>query len=152
METIVLYLCGFWFWLTRKFRIDSYNEAAGLLEEARDYLAQDFSGRASTRDRGAMLPEQTEALRLLEQHSAITTRARSRFDSLSETCSFVFEELTGAPPRPIPVTLPSLDAFSGIAVRNALASLLPDTRSGEVQLARVAHVAPQQPLKLPKAA
>src|SRR6185437_14176896 len=129
METIVLYICGFWFWLTRNFRMDSYREAGATLKAARAYLVRDFAHRASTRDRGHLLPDQIEALALLDRHSRFATRTVRRLESLSECCHFVIEELTGAPPRPVPIALPSRIAFTPVAVRTALTSLLPDTRS-----------------------
>lgn len=134
METIILYVCGLWFWLTRRFRMDSYREAAETLSAARAYLAQDFTARASTRDRGGLLPDQIEALALLERHGKLAARAIRRFDSLGDCCRFVIEELTGAPARPVPITLPTRDAFTPAAVRTALTTLMPDTRSGASKL------------------
>jgi hypothetical protein len=152
METIVLYICGFWFWLTRKFRMESYGEAAATLKAARAYLVRDFAHRASTRDRGGLLPEQTEALAMLERHSRLAKRSARRFESLVECCRFVIEELTGAPPRPVPILLPSRSAFTPVAVRAALTSLLPDTRSGGVEIAPLSQPTPAAGMELPKAA
>ena len=153
METLVLYLCGIWFWLTRKFRVDSYNEAAEALKAARRYLARDFAGRASTRDRGQLLPEQLEAIAILDRHSAIASRTSRRFESLGECCRFVIEELTGAPPRPAPVVISARNAFTQASVRTAMASLLPDTRTGALYIAPAQlAAAASEPANLPEAA
>jgi hypothetical protein len=156
METTVLYLCGLWFWLTRRFRMDSYREAAETLKTARAYLANDFAARASTRDRGGLLPDQIEALSLLERHGKQAARNVRRFESLNECCRFVIEELTGAPARPTPITLPSRETFAPVAVRTALTALLPDTRSGATRMAPIVHAAighpAAQPAKLREAA
>jgi hypothetical protein len=93
METFVLNLYGLWFWLTRKYRATQYSEVAGSLNSARGYLWSDYATRASTRDRGAMLPHQLEALTILERHGALVSRNSRRFDSLSDCCKFVAEEL-----------------------------------------------------------
>ncbi len=152
METIVLYVCGFWFWLTRRFRMDAYTEAAETLRAARAYLARDFAGRASTRDRGQLLPEQLEAIAILDRHCAIASHASRRFDSLGECCRFVIEELTGAPPRPAPVLISARNSFRQASLRTAMASLLPDTRTGALYLAPVTHVSASEAAKLPEAA
>ena len=152
METMVLYLCGFWFWLTRSFRMESYGEAAETLKAARAYLVRDFAHRASTRDRGGLLPEQTEALAMLDRHSRFAMRSSRRFESLVECCRFVIEELTGAPARPVPIMLPSRSAFTPVAMRAALTTLLPDTRSGGVEIGPLATPLPTAAMELPKAA
>jgi len=152
METIVLNLYGFWFWLTRKFRIDSYAEAADTLKAARAYLVHDFAHRASTRDRGGLLPEQTEALAMLERHSKFARRSSRRFESLGDCCRFVIEELTGAPSQPVPILLPSRSTFAPLAVRAALTALLPDTRSGAIEIAPLSQPVPAAGMELPKAA
>src|SRR5579872_4687166 len=100
METFVLTLYGLWFWLTRDYRATHYSEAASTLNSARAYLFSDFSGRASTRDRGTLLPHQMEALAILEQHGALVDRTSRRFTSLSECCRFVTAERTQ--PEPLP--------------------------------------------------
>jgi hypothetical protein len=138
METSVMYICGVWFWLTRRFRMDSYSEAAETLQAARAYLAHDFAARASTRDRGHLLPDQIEALELLESHGRFAAGTVRRLETLSECCRFVIEELTGAPARPIAIA--SRDAFTPMAVRTALTALLPDTRSGTAQIASIASI------------
>ena len=97
METIILNLCGLWFWLTRKYRATQYTEVAGTLKSARVYLWSDYATRASTRDRGALLPHQLEALTILERHGNLVTQTSQRFDSLSECCKFVAEELAEPP-------------------------------------------------------
>ena len=152
METMVLYLCGYWFWLTRSFRMESYGEAAETLKAARAYLVHDFAHRASTRDRGGLLPEQSEALAMLDRHSKFAKRSARRFESLVECCRFVIEELTGAPARPVPIMLPSRSAFTPVAVRAALTTLLPDTRSGGVEIGPLAPPLPTAAMELPKAA
>lgn len=152
METIVLYLCGFWFWLTRRFRMRSYAEAAEVLAAARAYLVRDFAARASTRDRGSLLPDQIEALTLLERHRKLAARTIRRLESLSECCRFVIEELTGAPPKPVPIMLPSRDAFTPVAVRTALTTLLPDTRTGALRIAPLTSMPAVEPAKIPEAA
>ena len=96
METTVLYLCGFWFWLTRKHRVAAYSDAARQLELARRYLSQDFNSRASTCDRGRMLPQQLEALALLDHHAEQTLATASRFHNLIACCRFVAGELREA--------------------------------------------------------
>lgn len=152
METIVLYICGLWFWMTRSFRMDSYREAAETLKTARAYLAKDFAARASTRDRGGLLADQMEALALLERRGKLAARNVRRFESLSECCHFVIEELTGAPARPTPITLPSRNAFTPGAVRTALNALVPDTRSGAARIAPFVHASAAEPIKLQEAA
>lgn len=135
METTVLYLCGLWFWLTRNFRRTAYAEANEVLHAAHAYLERDFAARASTRDRGHLLPDQLEALALLDSQAQFAARTYARIGSLAECCRFVIEELTGAPPRPVPISLPSREVFTPIAVRTALTALVPDTRSGTARLA-----------------
>ena len=152
METMVLYLYGFWFWLTRSFRMESYSEASDTLKAARAYLVHDFAHRASTRDRGGLLPEQTEALAMLDRHSKFAKRSARRFESLLECCRFVIEELTGTPAPPVPIMLPSRSAFTPMAVRAALTTLLPDTRSGGVEIAPLSQPVPTPAMDLPKAA
>jgi len=131
METLVLYLYGLWFWLTRKYRTARYHEAAEELNAARTYLMHDFAGRASTRDRGTLLPEQVEAIAILDRHSAFAARAAQRFDSLGECYRFVVEELTGAPAPPAPIPAP---------VRNALAKVYSMTQRNTLRPSRHAEV------------
>jgi hypothetical protein len=100
MERFVLTLYGLWFWLTRDYRATHYCEAASTLHSAHAYLLKDFANRASTRDRGTLLPHQMEALAILEQHGTLIDRTSRRFASLSECCRFVTEELTQ--PEPLP--------------------------------------------------
>jgi hypothetical protein len=94
MEKLVLNLCGLWFWLTRKSRTNRYSEVANSLTSARLYLFSDYTSRASTRDRGRLLPQHIEALSILEHHIALTYNTAQRFDTLDECCKFVTEELT----------------------------------------------------------
>jgi hypothetical protein len=97
MENLVYSLYGLWFWLTRKYRAAVYNEVAQTLDSARTYLFTDYVARASTRDRGFLLPDQVEALNILDRHGALVARASRRFDSLSECRKFVTEELADPP-------------------------------------------------------
>jgi hypothetical protein len=97
MEKLVLNLCGLWFWLTRKSRTNRYSEVANSLTSARLYLFSDYTSRASTRDRGRLLPHHIEALTILERHIAFTYNTAHRFDTLDECCKFVTEELTQPP-------------------------------------------------------
>jgi hypothetical protein len=94
MERLVLFLCGLWLWLTRKRRATRYVEVAGTLHSARLYLWSDYANRASTRDRGSLLPDQLEALSILERQVSLVTETSRRFDTLTECCRFVTEELT----------------------------------------------------------
>jgi len=100
METFVLNLYGLWFWLTRNYRETHYSEAASTLNSAHAHLLRDFSSRASTRDRGTLLPHQVEALTILERHGALVAHASRRFTSLTDCCRFVTEELTQPMPQP----------------------------------------------------
>lgn len=154
METTILYLYGLWFWLTRKFRMESYAEAAEVLDAARAHLEHDFAARASTRDRGHLLPDQIEALALLEERGTFAARTAFRLKSLSECCRFVIEELTGTPASPAVIALPSRETFAPAAVRNALTALVPDTRSGAANLPlRMPAIEALEPVKaLPRAA
>ncbi len=97
METLVLSLYGLWFWLTRKYRAAVYNEVAQTLDSARTYLITDYASRASTRARGFLLPDQIEALTILDRHTALVTRTSRRFHSLRECRKFVAEELAEPP-------------------------------------------------------
>jgi hypothetical protein len=97
LENLVLSLYGLWFWLTRKYRAAVYSEVADTLDSARAYLVADYAARASTRDRGFLLPNQVEALRILDRHTALVTRTSRRFDSLAECRKFVEEELAEPP-------------------------------------------------------
>jgi hypothetical protein len=94
MENFVLSLYGLWFWITRKYRATCYTEVAHTLNSARTYLSTDFAARASTSDRGALLPHQAEALTILERQADFVARTSHRFNSISECRKFVTEELT----------------------------------------------------------
>jgi hypothetical protein len=111
MEKLIFSLYGFWFWLTRKYRTAVYDEAATALAEAHQYLWNDYATRASTIDRGWMLPQHVEALAVLERHTALTARTSSRFASLRECIRFIAEELSE-----VPASSP-LAAASAIEVR-----------------------------------
>jgi hypothetical protein len=93
MERIVLFICGLWFWLTRRSRTSQYEQAVEFLNSARVYLITDYHNRASTRSRGGLLPDQHEALRILEQQRTVAAQTGSRFQSLSECVRMVSEEL-----------------------------------------------------------
>ena len=97
MENLVLNLCGFWLWLTRKSRSSRYTEVADTLTSARTYLWTDYANRASTRDRGSLLPEHVEALRILERQATLVAQTSRRFDSLSECRKLMTEELMQPP-------------------------------------------------------
>jgi hypothetical protein len=94
METVVLYLCGIWLWLTRRRRTSRYSEVADTLHSARTYLWTDYATRASTLDRGSLLPEQHEALIILERQAALVVLTSRRFASLSECRKLISEEFT----------------------------------------------------------
>ncbi|HEX3569671.1 MAG TPA: hypothetical protein VHU44_02495 [Acidobacteriaceae bacterium] len=111
MDKIVLSICGLWFWMTRRRRVTAYSDAAATLELAHAYLLRDFYCRASTRDRGILLPHQTEALSILQNHAIDTYVAATRFSSLGECYRLVTDELSrfNSPPvRPTPVPVPSV--------------------------------------------
>jgi hypothetical protein len=93
MERLVLFLCGLWFWLTRKHRVSQYNQVASSLHSARLYLVEEFSTRASTRDRGALLPNQIEAITILDRQMAHVKQTSRRFQTLAECCRLATEEL-----------------------------------------------------------
>ena len=97
MENLVFSLYGLWFWLTRKYRAAVYNEVAQTLDSARTYLITDYNNRASTLARGFLLPDQVEALTILDRHGAFVARTSQRFSSLSECRKFVAEELATPP-------------------------------------------------------
>ena len=97
MEKLVLFLCGLWLWITRKRRSLHYREVASTLNSAHLYLVSDYATRASTRDRGSLLPHQVEALNILERQVAVVSQTSDRFDSLTECCRIVLEELTQPP-------------------------------------------------------
>jgi len=96
METFVLKLYSVWFWITRKYRVARYAEAADTLNSAWAHLWGDFVNRASTRDRGSLLPHQIEALSIVERYAALARRTTQRLNSLGECSEFIREELTGA--------------------------------------------------------
>ena len=94
MEQAVALLCGVWFWLTRRWRVDVYCAAAETLELAHAYLQRDFAAHASTRDRGILSPQQTAALALLQDHAVKTYVAATRMAKLRDCCRFVAEEMS----------------------------------------------------------
>jgi hypothetical protein len=97
METLVLNLCGFWLWVTRKSRTSRYTEVADTLTSAHTYLWSDYATRASTLERGFLLPEHAEALTILERQATLVTQTSHRFDSLSECRKLITEELADPP-------------------------------------------------------
>jgi hypothetical protein len=99
LETLVFSLCGFWLWLTRKSRTSRYSEVADTLASARTYLWTDWTSRASTQARGFLLPEQAEALTILDRQAEFLAQTSRRFHSLRECRKLVVEELT-QPPNP----------------------------------------------------
>lgn len=107
MDTIVLAMCGVWFWLTRGRRIRDYRSAAYTLTVARACLQNEFGSHASTQDRGILLPSQIEALEILEAHASSTYQMADRFHSLRECCRYVAQELTPLTHKP-QVTAPVL--------------------------------------------
>lgn len=115
MDRLVLALCGIWVWMTRRRRIAAYISAAKTLEFAHGHLLRDFTSRASTSDRGTLLPHQTEALSLLEGHAIETYFAATRLSNFVACCSFVAEDLrlrtnTSKPAvvtQPTPATVPA---------------------------------------------
>ena len=94
METVVLNLCGLWLWLTRGGRTSRYTEVAHTLRSAHTYLWADYATRASTIDRGFLLPEQSEALVILQRQAALVARTSNRFASISECRKLISEEFT----------------------------------------------------------
>lgn len=97
MERLVLFLCGFWFWMTRRPRSMHYQQVAEYLGSAKLYLISDFNARASTLDRGGLLPDQREAVDILERQRALAFQTSSRFHSLAECVRMVAEELAQPP-------------------------------------------------------
>jgi hypothetical protein len=53
---------------------------------------------------------------------------------------------------PITISLPAREAFTGEAVRSALLSLLPDTRTGTPRTVPAAPKTEPRPMELPEAA
>jgi hypothetical protein len=108
MNSIVFTMCGVWFWLTRRRRIRDYSSAAYSLTLAHAHLLNDFRTRASIREHGNLLPDQLEALNILEAHAASTYLWATRFDSLRQCCRYIAEELTPAIVAPAPARRPRL--------------------------------------------
>jgi hypothetical protein len=94
MEMIVLNLCGFWLWLTRRQRTSRYSEVVHILSSARTYLWADYATRASTLDRGTLLPEQAEALVILERQATLVANTSRRFASIRECRKLISEEFS----------------------------------------------------------
>jgi hypothetical protein len=146
MKRVVAYLCGLWFWLTRRRRVDVYCAAAETLELAHAYLLRDFASRASTRDRGLLLPQHNEALSILQNHAVETYVAATRLTKLRDCCRFVAEELRqlDAPAvattrRPAPVVLRPVPATSGFRVRFAPNRVLRFSLPGPARLPNFAR-------------
>ncbi len=70
-----------------------YRQVAEYLDSAKLYLIRDFDARASTRDRGGLLPDQREAVDILERRRALAFQTSGRFHSLTECVRMVSEEL-----------------------------------------------------------
>jgi hypothetical protein len=100
INRFVFALCGIWVWFTRRRRMAVYVEAAKTLELAHASLLREFTSRASTSDRGTLLPHQVEALSLLERHATMTYIAVSRFPNLRWCLTFVAGELGRLNPAP----------------------------------------------------
>jgi len=157
MNRIVFALCGIWVWITRRRRMEVYAEAAKTLELAHACLLRDFFSRASTSDRGALLPHQAEALALLEHHATMTYIAVSRFPSLRWCLSFVAEELSRFAPAPAlsaprpafrPATIRVRYRLPRVADFPVLARFLRNEASGAVWPARTMESSEQAaPLK-----
>jgi len=149
MERVVVWISGLWFWLTRRWRVHAYSEAAATLELAHAYLLRDYFSHASTRDRGLLLPFHHEALAILQNHAIDTYVAATRMANLRECCHFVGEELraeelrsrkqrqpalrpAAAKCRPAPVVLRPAQAATSIRVRftptHAFRFAVPGTR------------------------
>jgi hypothetical protein len=123
MDEMVLAICGVWFWMTRRRRIRDYSSAAYTLTLAHAYLLGDFSSRASNRDRGNLLPDQIEALAILQNHAVSTYTWATRFESLRQCCRYVAQELTPIAkplPAPRPHLVPALARSRSVRVRFAL--------------------------------
>jgi hypothetical protein len=136
MERLVVWISGLWFWMTRRWRVNAYSEAAATLELAHAYLLRDFFSHASTRDRGLLLPFHHEALAILQNHAIDTYVAATRMANLRECCQFVGEELRAeelrsrkqretalranrAKSRPAPVLLRARPAATSVRLRLA---------------------------------
>ena len=145
MDKIVIALCGIWFWLTRRWRVDTYCAAAETLELAHAYLLRDFATRASTRDRGILLPQHHEALSILQHHAVDTYVTATRFANFRDCCRFVAEEMRAvAAPPPAPAARPALvvvhpvPAMSRIRIRFAN-RVLQFTLPASIRLRGFAH-------------
>jgi hypothetical protein len=121
MDKMVIALCGIWFWLTRAWRVDTYCAAAETLELAHAYLLRDFAARASTRDRGILLPQHHEALSILQRHAIDTYVTATRFAKLRDCCRFVAEEMRAlAAPAPAPVARPAVAVLRPVSALSRL--------------------------------
>jgi hypothetical protein len=103
MERTILFVCGCWLWFTRKRRAIRYRQIADSLHSASLYLLSDFANRASTKDRGCLLPDQVEALNILQQQSTRAFATSRRLDSILGCYRFVAEELGPTPALPLPI-------------------------------------------------
>jgi hypothetical protein len=118
MERTVIFLCGCWLWLTRKRRSLRYRQIASSLHSASVYLLSDFAGRASTRDRGFLLPDQEEALGILQKQSTKAFHTSRRLSSLVECYRFAAEEL-GPVISPPPTLLTPIADYRDAGYRKA---------------------------------
>lgn len=136
MEVFTLYLCGLWFWMTRRRRVTVYSAAAETLQLAHAYLMYDFSCRASTLARGQLLPQQREALSILQHHATDTYVTATRFASLRECCRYVAAELRRVP-APVERT-PSADPIRLVPARGHTRILFAADRALRLVLPSVA--------------
>jgi hypothetical protein len=118
MERTVLFLCGCWLWLTRRRRSLRYLQIASSLNAASVYLLSDFAGRASTRDRGFLLPDQEEALGILQRQSTRAFHTSRRLSSLAGCYRFAAEEL-GPKLSPPPAVLTPIADYGDAGYRKA---------------------------------
>ena len=102
MERTVLFLCCCWLWLTRKRRSIRYHQIAHSLHSASAYLLRDYANRASTQDRGCLLPDQIEALNILERKSTQAFHTACRLSSFGECYRLIAEEFAPPPALPAP--------------------------------------------------
>jgi hypothetical protein len=136
MEELVLFLCGLWYWLTRHAHIGRYRRSANTLQSALNYLWSDFANRASTRDRGCMLPNQIEALAILREQRACVLLASRHFESLRACCEFVRRELLPPVGPLVPATparnrwLPQFGAQIGAQIGVRLGERFATAKSG----------------------
>jgi hypothetical protein len=123
-----------------------YCAAAETLELAHAYLVRDFAGRASTRDRGVLLPQHNEALSILQNHALETYVDATRLANLGDCCRFVAEELrqvdaaaAAATRRAVPLVLRPVPATAGFRIRFAPNRVLRFSLPGPARLPNFAR-------------